>query len=101
MIRVILDRDGVIGAVFDAWMIQPGWVQYGAENQITCTIDNVVDHIDYICQMAGNANHAAIGTDLDGGYGIEQTPSDLDTIADVQKVAGLLRDRGYKRRGRR
>jgi membrane dipeptidase len=95
MIRVILDRDGVIGAVFDAWMVQPGWVQYGTDNQITCTIDNVVDHIDYVCQMAGNADHAAIGTDLDGGYGIEQTPTDLDTIADVQKVADLLRARGY------
>jgi membrane dipeptidase len=95
MIRVILDRDGVIGAVFDAWMVQPGWVQYGTENRITCTIENVVDHIDYVCQMAGNADHAAIGTDLDGGYGVEQTPTDLDTIADVQKVPDILRGRGY------
>jgi membrane dipeptidase len=95
MIRVILDRDGVIGAVFDAWMVQPGWVQYGTENRITCTIENVVDHIDYVCQMAGTADHAAIGTDLDGGYGVEQTPTDLDTIADVQKVPDILRGRGY------
>jgi membrane dipeptidase len=95
MLKLMIERDGVIGAVFDAWMIQPDWVQYGGENTITCTIDSVVDHIDYVCQMAGNANHAAIGTDLDGGYGTEQTPSDLDTIADVQKVADLLRARGY------
>jgi membrane dipeptidase len=95
MLKLMIERDGVIGAVFDAWMIQPDWVQYGAENQITCTIDSVVEHIDYVCQMAGNADHAAIGTDLDGGYGTEQTPSDLDTIADVQKVADCLRARGY------
>jgi membrane dipeptidase len=55
----------------------------------------VVDHIDHVCQLAGNADHAAIGTDLDGGYGIEQTPHDLDTIVDVQKVAEILRSRGY------
>src|SRR5215217_3671259 len=59
------------------------------------TLATVVDHIDHVCQVAGNAHHAAIGTDLDGGYGTEQTPNDLDTIADVQKIAGLLRDRGY------
>jgi membrane dipeptidase len=45
--------------------------------------------------LAGNSRHAAIGTDLDGGYGIEQTPNDLDTIADVQKIPDLLRKRGY------
>ena len=95
MIKVILERDGVIGAVFDAWMLQPDWVQYGGENKITCTLDTVVDHIDYVCQTAGNANHAAIGTDLDGGYGIEQTPTDLNTIADCQKIPDLLRGRGY------
>jgi membrane dipeptidase len=59
------------------------------------TIDDVVDHIDHVCQIAGNANHAAIGSDLDGGYGIEQTPNDLDTIVDVQKIPDLLRERGY------
>ena len=59
------------------------------------TLNTVVDHIDYICQLAGNSRHAAIGTDLDGGYGREQSPSDLDTIADLQKIPGLLEARGY------
>ncbi len=58
-------------------------------------METVVDHIDHVCQLAGNARHAAIGTDLDGGYGTEQTPRDLDTIADVQKIPDLLRKRGY------
>jgi membrane dipeptidase len=55
----------------------------------------VVDHIDHVCQLAGNSRHAAIGSDLDGGFGREQSPRDLDTIADLQQVAGLLKDRGY------
>ena len=55
----------------------------------------MADQIDYVCQLAGNARHAAIGSDLDGGYGTEQCPRDLDTIVDLQKMAGLLSNRGY------
>jgi len=55
----------------------------------------VVDHLDHICQLAGDARHAALGTDLDGGYGREQSPHDLDTIADLRLLAPLLRERGY------
>ena len=59
------------------------------------TLVKMVDHIDHVCQLAGNARHVAIGTDLDGGLGKEQSPLDLDTIADLQKVPDLLRQRGY------
>ena len=51
----------------------------------------MVDHIDRVCQLAGNARHAAIGTDLDGGFGREQSPGDLDTIADLQRIPDMLR----------
>ena len=93
-LRAIFERDGVIGAAFDAWMLQPGWIT-GESHNSGVTLNNVVDHIDYICQLSGNSRHAAIGTDLDGGYGREQSPSDLDTIADLQKLVGLLEARGY------
>lgn len=94
MIRRLIERDGVIGAVMDAWMLESDWVR-GVTTPERVTLGSVVDHIDHVCQLAGNARHAAIGTDLDGGYGTEQTPRDLDTIADVQKIPGLLRERGY------
>ncbi len=94
MLRHLFDRDAVIGAVLDAWMLQPNWIR-GETTPEKVTLNTVVDHIDYICQLAGNARHAAIGSDLDGGYGTEQTPNDLDTIADLQQIADLLRDRGY------
>jgi membrane dipeptidase len=55
-----------------------------------------MDHIDRVCQLAGDARHAAIGTDLDGGFGREQSPCDLDTIADLQRLPDLLAQRGYK-----
>ena len=93
-IREIIGRDGVIGAAFDNWMIRPGWVRGAKENE-RVVIEHVVDHIDHICQLAGNAEHAAIGSDLDGGFGREQSPSDLDTIADLQKLVDILIKRGY------
>ena len=93
-LRAIFERDGVIGAAFDAWMLQPGWVSGQSTNEAV-TLNTVVDHMDYVCQLAGDSRHAGIGTDLDGGYGREQSPCDLDTIADLQKLAGLLADRGY------
>jgi membrane dipeptidase len=51
--------------------------------------------MDHICQLAGNAKHVGIGTDLDGGYGLEQSPGDLDTIADLTRIPDILRSRGY------
>ena len=75
-------------------MLQPGWVVDSSTNA-GVTMELVVDHIDHICQLAGNSRHAAIGTDLDGGYGREQSPCDLDTIADLQKLQGMLAKRGY------
>lgn len=93
-LRAILQRDGVVGAAFDAWMLQPGWIVGQSTNE-NVKLDSVIDHIDHICQLAGNSRHAGIGSDLDGGFGREQSPRDLDTIADLQKLAGLLAGRGY------
>ena len=94
-LKAIIERDGVIGAALDAWMLYPDWVR-GETNPSVLTLKSVADHIDHICQLAGNTHHAAVGSDLDGGYGTEQTPGDLDTIADLQKLDGLLSAKGYK-----
>jgi membrane dipeptidase len=94
MLRALIERGAAIGAALDAWMLHPGWVK-GETDRKVVGLEAFVDHIDYVCQLAGNAHHAAIGTDLDGGYGIEQVPYDLDTIADLRRVPDLLRARGY------
>ncbi len=93
-IRAIISRGGVIGIAFDNWMIRPGWTR-GAKDNERITLAHVADHIDHICQLAGNSQHAAIGSDLDGGFGHEQSPSDLDTIADLQHIPQILSKRGY------
>ena len=94
-LRAIIERDGVIGAACDSWMLRPGWVRAAKNNEPVHLLD-VVDHIDHVCQLAGNSNHAAIGSDLDGGFGREQSPADLNTIADLQNIAEILSARGYR-----
>lgn len=95
-LKAIIERGGVIGAALDAWMMIPGWVR-GETTPVSrgLKLEVMVEHIDHVCQLAGNALHAGIGTDLDGGFGTEQTPVDLDTIADVARISGMLERRGY------
>jgi len=96
MIKELINRGAVIGGVLDAWMLVPHWVR-GKSNtrEMNCTLNKVIDHYDHICQLAGNALHIGIGSDLDGAFGTEQSPYDLETIADLQKIETLLSQRGY------
>ena len=91
--RAILDRDGVIGVVTSCWQLTAGH-RHGDSNRDT-SLSDAVDHIEHICNLAGDTRHVGIGSDLDGGFGREGSPHDLDTIADLQAVAGLLRARGF------
>jgi membrane dipeptidase len=93
-IKRLIQRGAVIGAAFDNWMLDPNWVR-GESDPKHVTMKHVCDHIDRVCQLAGNTRHAAIGSDLDGGFGTEQSPSDVDTIADLQQIPVLLKQRGY------
>jgi len=95
-LRAIIERDGVIGVALDAWMLYPGWVKGETPNSVV-GLAAVADQIAHLCQVAGDARHTGIGSDLDGGYGTEQCPHDLDTIADLQKIPDLLRERGHSR----
>ena len=95
-IKILIDRKAVIGGCFDAWMMKPNFTQrVSSPTEFGIKIETIIDHYDHICQIAGNSLHCAIGSDLDGTYGTEQSPSDMDTIADLQKLTGLLSKRGY------
>jgi membrane dipeptidase len=95
-IKQLIARGAVIGTALDAWMLYPGWIR-GETQPGVVGLDAMVDHIDHICQLAGNSKHSALGSDLDGGFGTEQTPRDLNTIADVQRLPEMLRKRGYSK----
>ena len=95
-IKALIERGAVIGAALDAWMMIPGWVR----NQTTpensgLRLEQLVAHLDHVCQLAGHAHCVGIGSDLDGAFGFEQTPRDLKTIADLQRLGGLLLSAGF------
>ncbi len=95
-IKALIARGAVIGAALDAWMLVPGWVRGKTTPQSSgVTLEHVADHIDHICQLAGNSMLAGIGSDLDGAFGREQSPGDLDTIADLSRIADILKKRGH------
>ena len=94
-IRALVTRDAVIGVALDSWMLHRNYVRGETDNSLV-SMERVIDHIDHVCQLAGNARHCGIGSDLDGGFGTEQSPRELDTIADLQRIPDLLRRRGYQ-----
>lgn len=94
-IKAIIERDGVLGGALDVWMLYPDYKQGQDPKQLGANLEKLIPHFDHICQLAGNCDHIAFGTDLDGLFGREQSPYDLDTIADIQNFQDLLKTRGY------
>jgi membrane dipeptidase len=93
VIQGLIDRKGIVGVVpYNRFLIN-GWSPSDGRLKVSLTL--VVDHIDYICQIAGDAQHVGIGSDFDGGFGLQKTPFEIDTIADLQKLAPLLAEKGY------
>ena len=96
MFLALVEREAVVGLALDAWMMVPSW-----ERRVTTPqsaglyLEKIVDHLDHYCQLAGNARHVGLGTDLDGCFGTEQTPQDLNSIADLQKLPAMMSARGY------
>lgn len=95
-IKALIASGAVIGGALDAWMMVPNWVRGKSDPKtMNCNLNVLIDHLDHICQLAGNCLHVGIGSDLDGAFGREQCPYDLETIADLQKFDQLLKVRGY------
>jgi membrane dipeptidase len=95
-IKALVERGAVIGLALDAWMMVPNWVRGQSTPQsMHCNLEVMVNHLDHICQIAGNTLHVGIGSDLDGAFGREQCPYDVENIADLQKIPGHLEKRGY------
>ncbi|WP_233522395.1 dipeptidase [Chitinophaga silvatica] len=98
MIKALIAKGAVIGGAMDAWMMVPGWVRgQSTPRAMNCNLEKVIDHMDHICQIAGNTLHIGLGTDLDGAFGKEQCPYDLETIADLQLMPALFEKRGYSK----
>ena len=93
MIRRLAERDGVMGVVpFNAFLSND-WARTDPKSSIS--ISTVITVIDHVCQVTGSARHVGIGTDFDGGFGAEQIPAEIDTLADLHRIGPLLAARGY------
>lgn len=93
-LREIFERGGVVGVACDAWMLLPDYKR-GETTRDAVPMVNLADHVDHLCQLAGDCRRVAIGSDLDGGFGTEQCPAGLDSIADLQQLSEILAGRGY------
>ncbi len=91
----IIERDGVVGVVPFNTYLKVGWSRDKGHLRDEVPLDVVASHIDHICQIAGDALHAGIGSDFDGGFGVQSVPPEIDTVADLQKLASVLQARGY------
>lgn len=95
-IKLLIGRGAVIGGMLDCWAMDIRFIDTVSDPwQLNIRMENLVDHWDHICQMAGNSHHVAIGSDLDGIFGTEQSPWDLNSIADLVKYQEILSRRGY------
>lgn len=93
VIEGLLERDAIIGVVPANGFLRLGWKEAGGRDMVT--LDFFIAQIDYICQKAGNAFHVGIGTDFDGGFGLQSVPKEIDSIADLRKIIPLLSQKGY------
>jgi membrane dipeptidase len=93
-IRLLGERDGVMGTVLYNAFLLNGWKKEDRKEDVT--LDHLVANIDHVCQVLGSARHVGIGSDLDGGFGREHIPLEIDTIADLPKIAEKLKERGYE-----
>ena len=93
VIQGLLGRGGMIGIVPQNSFLQPNWRE--SDGRARVSLEHVVTQIDYICQMAGNALHAGLGSDFDGGFGLSSAPVEIDTIADLRKLIPILIQKGY------
>jgi len=95
VLRGLIERGGVNGLLPLNSFLKAGWLRKSGSRREEVPLDTLITHIDHVCQLAGNADHAALGSDFDGGFGVQSIPPELDSIADLQIIASKLIERGY------
>ena len=95
MIRALVSRDGVIGVVLHNAFLLNGWKKVGGGTKSQVNLSHVIKHIQHICKIAGDTSHVAVGSDLDGGFGAESVPAEIDTVGDLNKLGTALSEVGF------
>ncbi|HEX9331276.1 MAG TPA: membrane dipeptidase, partial [Anaerolineales bacterium] len=95
VIEGLIERDGVIGLLPFNTFLKVGWLRKSGSRREEVPLDTLIAHMDHVCQIAGDSLHAGIGSDFDGGFGLQSIPPELDSIADLQVISSGLKARGY------
>lgn len=93
MINLLADRGGVVGIMPYNRYLVPGWARGNPRDLVS--LDTVAQAIDYVVQLTGSSQHVGIGSDFDGGFGLESIPEGMDSIADFVMLAETLNNWGY------
>lgn len=96
-IKKLISRGSVIGVALDAWMLVPDWIRgTSTPDETGVSLQQVADQLEHVCQLAGSCQHSVIGSDLDGAFGYEQTPMEIDSIAKLPALGSILEERGFQ-----
>ena len=87
MIRAIGERDGVNGLLLYNRFLEPRWEK---DKSIPVSMyEQLQRRANYMADLIG-WNHISIGSDLDGGLGLEESPLEIDTVADLNKIGAVV-----------
>jgi membrane dipeptidase len=87
IICAVAERNGVIGLVLYNGFLESRWKQ---DKTIVVTLDeHVRRQAEYIAKLT-SWKHVGIGSDLDGGLGLEESPLEINTVADLYKVGAIV-----------
>ncbi len=98
-IRAIAARDGVIGInLFSRFLnaARPADAtprgDYLGER---APLEHVVAHVKRVCDLTGSMRHVALGSDMDGGFGADRLPTDVNGPRDLVRIAEALSGGGF------
>jgi membrane dipeptidase len=104
MIRAIGEREGVIGLVLFNGFLTPEWEagligsvltkvllgpRPGAAPENNVTLEHVRAHAEHIAGLIG-WHRVGIGSDFDGGLGVDESPLELTSAADLVRIGDIV-----------
>ncbi|MFP4460138.1 MAG: dipeptidase [Candidatus Zixiibacteriota bacterium] len=80
-IKEIANRGGVIGLVmYDSFITKAHKPDF----------NDLIRHAEHIAELTGDCHSIAIGSDIDGGFGLEKTPKEINKYSDIARLESFM-----------